>query len=399
MKNVKKNKSILIIVENLPLPFDRRVWQECMTLKEAGYGVLVICPKGKGYEKSYEQLNGVHIYRHPLPCEGSGAPGYLAEYSAALFWEFVLAFRVWRKHGFDAVQACNPPDLIFIAGLFFKVFMGKKFVFDHHDINPELYIAKFGRRDFFYRLMLILERLTFMSADMSIATNESYRKIAIARGRMDPEKVVVVRSGPCLERLKTAPPNPAWKNGRNFLVGYVGVMGAQEGLDHLLEAARILVKDKQRHDIQFVLVGGGTELKQLKALCTNMGLSDYVTFTGRVPDEVLLEVLCTSDICVNPDVATDMNDKSTMNKIMEYMALSKPIVQYDLTEGRFSAQEAALYARPNDIADFARKIEYLLDNPDKRASMGTFGRKRVCNELHWGIESQKYLSVYEKLFE
>ena len=398
MKKSQGKKSVLIIVENLPLPFDRRVWQECMSLREAGYTVSVICPKGKGYEKSYQELEGVYIYRHPLPHEGSGALGYLVEYSSALFWEFFLSLRVWRRHGFDVIQACNPPDLIFIIGLFYKIFMGKKFVFDHHDINPELYIAKFGRRDAFYRLMLLLERLTFMSSDMSIATNESYRAIAIERGRMDPEKVTVVRSGPNLERLKDTPPNFEWKNGRKFMVGYVGVMGAQEGLDHLLEAARMLVREKRRRDVQFVLVGGGTELEKLKEMSARLGLSDYVTFTGRVPDEVLLEVLCTADVCVNPDVANEMNDKSTMNKIMEYMALGRPIVQYDLTEGRFSAREASVYARPNDIADFAQKIEYLLDNLDKRTQMGAFGRKRVRKELHWGIESRKYLSVYERVF-
>ena len=397
MKKSQGKKSVLIIVENLPLPFDRRVWQECMSLSEAGYTVSVICPKGKGYEKSYQELEGVHIYRHPLPHEGSGALGYLVEYSSALFWEFFLSLRVWRRHGFDVIQACNPPDLIFIIGLFYKIFMGKKFVFDHHDINPELYIAKFGRRDALYRLMLLLERLTFMSADMSFATNESYRSIAIERGRMDPEKVFVVRSGPSLERLKDTPPNPEWKNGRKFMVGYVGVMGAQEGLDHLLEAARIMIREKQRQDVQFVLVGGGTELEKLKEISARLGLSDYVTFTGRVPDEVLLEVLCTADVCVNPDVANEMNDKSTMNKIMEYRALGRPIVQYNLTEGRFSAQEASVYARPNDVADFTEKIEYLLNNPDKRKKMSIFGKKRVHKDLHWGIESKKYQGAYEWL--
>ncbi len=395
----KRKKRILIIVENLPLPFDRRVWQEANTLKNAGYEVFIICPVGKGYEKRYEEINGIHIYRHPLPLEGSGVLGYVLEYSCALFWEFYLALKIFLKHGFDAIQACNPPDIIFIVGLFFKVFFRKKFVFDHHDINPELYLAKFGKKDIFYKIMLLLERLTFMCADLSIATNESYKKIAIERGKMDPKKVTVVRSGPSLERMKIVPPNPKWKKNRRFLVGYVGVMGKQEGIDHLLEVARILVYEKKRQDIQFVLIGDGTELQNLKKLCKDLKLEDYVTFTGRIPDEPMLEILNTADVCVNPDIPTEMNDKSTMNKIMEYMALGKPIVQYDLTEGRFSAQDASLYARPNDKYDFAEKIEWLLDHPEERKRRGQFGYKRVREELHWGVEAPKYLQVYETLFK
>lgn len=391
-------KSILIIVENLPLPFDRRVWQEANTLKDAGYQVSVICPTGKGYENRYEVLNGIHIYRHPLPLEANGALGYLIEYGSALFWEFKLASKVLRERGFDVIQACNPPDNIFIIGVFFKLFFGKKFVFDHHDINPELYIAKFGKKDIFYWLMVLWERRTFMTADCSIATNESYKEIAIKRGKMLPEKVTVVRSGPSLDRLKIVEPNPELKKNRTYAVGYVGVMGAQEGIDHLLEAARVLVYEKGRDDIHFLLVGGGTELNAMRSLSLNLGLADCVTFTGRVSDAEMLEALCTADVCVNPDIANDMNDKSTMNKIMEYMALGKPIVQYDLTEGRFSAQKASLYAEKNNPEDMAEKIEQLLDNDELRKEMGTFGRKRVTEELHWGIEAPKYLNVYDGLF-
>ncbi|WP_045216475.1 glycosyltransferase family 4 protein [Desulfonatronovibrio magnus] len=397
-KNHKK-KSVLIIVENLPLPFDRRVWQECLSLRQAGYQVCAICPKGRGYEKSYEELSGIHIYRHPIVLEGKGITGYLLEYSSALFWEFILAARIWKKHGFEVIQACNPPDLIFLIAIIYKYLLGKKFIFDHHDINPELYLAKFGRKDLLYRLMILLEKMTFSAADYSIATNESYKKIAIERGGMDGDRVFVVRSGPSLERFKPVPPNPAWKNGREYMVGYVGVMGCQEGLDHLLEAVGIVIQQKKRTDIQFVLVGGGTELEKLKMLCADMGFNDYVTFTGRVPDHVLAEVLCTADVCVNPDIANEMNDKSTMNKIMEYMALGKPIVQYDLTEGRRTALDASLYARPNDIVDFAAKITSLLSNPELRKRMGNFGINRVREELHWGIESVKYLEVYKLVLQ
>jgi glycosyltransferase involved in cell wall biosynthesis len=392
-----RGRKVLILVENLPSPFDRRVWQEANALKDAGYQVSIICPTGKGYEKRYEEIDGIAIHRYRLPVEAEGAKGYAIEYSAALFHTFRLAWKVLFTRGFDAIHACNPPDLFFLIGGFFKLF-GKKFVFDHHDINPELYEAKFGRRDFFWKLMVALERWTFRTADVSIATNESYRRIAIERGGMDPRRVFVVRSGPSLERLKIVPPVQSLKRGRSHLVGYVGVMGRQEGIDLLLKAARAIVYDHGRTDVHFGLVGGGTSLEEMKALAAELGVADYVTFTGRVPDAELLAMLNTADVCVNPDIANDMNDKSTMNKIMEYMALGKPIVQFDLTEGRFSAQEASLYARRNDPADMAAKILELLDDPARRARMGELGRRRVENELEWRYEVPKLLAAYESLW-
>jgi glycosyltransferase involved in cell wall biosynthesis len=389
-------RRVLIIVENLPCPFDRRVWQEATTLTAAGYRVSIICPKGPGYERSFEIIDGIAIYRHALPVEAAGVCGYIVEYCWALIAEFFLSLKVLRQRGFDVIHACNPPDTIFIIGVFYKLF-GKKFVFDHHDINPELYEAKFKRRDFFYRVMLALERWTFRIADVSIATNESYKRIAIERGGMPPDRVFVVRSGPDLQRLKIIPPVAALKHGRKYLVGYVGVMGKQEGIDLLLEAVRHLVHEKQRRDIHFGLIGGGTELESLRALAQRLGIADYVTFTGRVADHDLLAMLNTADICVNPDIANEMNDKSTMNKVMEYMALGRPIVQFDLTEGRVSAQEASLYARKNDPVDFADKIVALLDDAERRERMGRIGRQRVQDILSWEQEAPRLLHAYEAL--
>ncbi|MDE1900766.1 MAG: glycosyltransferase family 4 protein [Alphaproteobacteria bacterium] len=391
-------RKVLIIVQNLPVPFDRRVWQEASELTANGYKVSIICPVGRGFDKKRETIDGIAIYRHPLPFEAKGALGYLVEYSWSLFWEFVLACVVFFREGFDAIHACNPPDDIFIIGGFFKFLFGKKFLFDHHDINPELYEAKFHRRDFFYQIMLAWERLTFMTADISIATNESYRKIAIERGKMPPEKVFVVRSGPSLDRLKILPPVPALRHGKPFLVGYVGVMGQQEGIQYLIEAARHIVYDLGRRDIHFTLVGGGPSLHDFMRMTEDKQLTDYVDFTGRASEETLLNVLNTADICVNPDEANDMNDKSTMNKIVEYMAVGKPIVQFDLTEGRFSAREASLYARPNDAIDMAAKIIELIDDPQKRAAMGAAGRARVERELAWDYEAPKLLAAYDALF-
>lgn len=399
MASAGKPRKVLFIVENLPSPFDRRVWQEATTLRDAGYLVSIICPVGKGYESRFEVVDDIHIYRHPLPLEAEGALGYALEYSAALLWEFTLAWKVLFTRGFDAIHACNPPDLIFLVGGFFRLFLRKKFLFDHHDINPELYEAKFGRRDLFWKLMVLMERWTFKTAQVSIATNQSYRKIAVTRGGMPADRVHVVRSGPKLDRLRILPPVPALKKGRRFLVGYVGVMGKQEGIDYLLQAAAHIVHKLGRRDVHFGLVGGGTSLDEMKKLAVDLNVDDYVTFTGRVPDDELLAMLNTADVCVNPDVANDMNDKSTMNKIMEYMALGKPIVQFDLAEGRFSAQEASLYALANDPVDMANKIIELLDDPTARARMGAFGRHRVEHELEWRYEAPKLLAAYDQIFK
>jgi glycosyltransferase involved in cell wall biosynthesis len=374
------------------------VWQEATTLHGNGYDVAIICPTGKGCEALYEAIDGIHIYRYNLPTEAVGARSYIVEYSAALWHTFRLAWKVRRLHGFDVVHACNPPDLLFLVGGFFKLFCNAKFLFDHHDINPELYEAKFGRRGFWWKVMVWLERMTFRTADISIATNESYKRIAIERGGMAPEKVFLVRSGPKLDRLKILPPKPELRRGRRFLVGYVGVMGKQEGIDYLLKAVRHIVHRLGRTDVHFTLGGSGTSLEEMKQMAVDLGVADFVTFTGRVPDLEILEILNTADVCVNPDVANEMNDKSTMNKIMEYMALGKPIVQFDLTEGRFSAQQASLYARKNDEVDFAEKILELLANPDARARMGKYGRERVEKELAWEYEAPKLLAAYEAVF-
>ena len=323
---------------------------------------------------------------------------YLREYGAALWWETKLAWKIWRKHGFDVIQACNPPDLIFLVAWPFKLF-GKKFIFDHHDINPELYEAKFGRRDFFWRLMVLFEWLTFKTANVVICTNESYRAIAERRGGKKHEDTFVVRSGPDLTKLKHLPSDDRWRNGRKYLVGYVGVMGEQEGIDLLLESVRHIVRDKGREDIQFCLVGGGSSLDGLKQMAQDMRVAAYVTFTGRAPDEDLFSVLSSADVCVNPDRVNPMNDLSTMNKILEYMAFEKPIVQYDVKEGRFSAQESSLYAAENDPVDFAEKILELLADPERGKQMGATGRKRVEDELCWDMQIEPLLAAYDRALD
>jgi len=393
---VRKYGRVLIIVENLPCPFDRRVWQEARTLAAAGYQVSIICPKAPGYEEGFVQIDGIDIHRHRLPTEADGVLGYALEYSVALAMEFWLSLKVLFGRGFDIIHACNPPDTIFLLGGFYKLF-GKKFLFDHHDINPELYEAKFGKRGLGRRLLIALERMSFSTADMVISTNESYRQIAIDRGGKNPEDVFVVRSGPDLSRIRQVPANPALRKGRKYLVGYVGVMGKQEGIDLLLQAVQLIVHHLKRTDIQFGLVGGGTELTAMRELAKQLGVAEYVTFTGRAPDAELLEMLNTADICVNPDRANEMNDRSTMNKVMEYMALAKPVVQFDLTEGRVSAGDASWYARPNDVADLAQKIVALLGDENQRIHMGAIGRERVEQVLAWQHEAPRLLAAYEHM--
>jgi glycosyltransferase involved in cell wall biosynthesis len=397
-QDLARPRRVLIIVENLPVPFDRRVWSIATTLRRAGYVVSIICPKGRGYEASEETTDDIHIYRHPLPIEARGAAGYLIEYPTALFWEFVLSLKVAWRHGFDVIHACNPPDLIFLVALVYKIFGRKHFLFDHHDVNPELYEAKFGRRDLLWRFLLWAERLTFRAADVSIATNESYRRIAIERGRMSPDRVFVVRSGPAIDRVMAVPPAPRWRNGRPHMVGYVGVISQSEGLDLLLEAVEYITRTRNRDDVQFVVVGRGPDFQTIVALAEKMCLTDRVTFPGRVDDATLFEILSTADVCVNPDRVTKMNDMSTMNKIMEYMALGKPIVQFDVAEGRYSAQEASLYAAANDPIDFGNKILALIDDPHQRSRMGEYGRRRLQDVLAWHHQVPKLHEAYNALF-
>ncbi|QDL94800.1 glycosyltransferase family 4 protein (plasmid) [Paroceanicella profunda] len=397
-------RRVLIIVENLPVPFDRRVWLEARTLQAAGAVVSVICPLGPEAQARYECLEGIHVHRHPLT-QARGPAGYLREYAQALWWQGRLAWRVFRTEGFDTLQGCNPPDLIWLVALPFRL-MGRAYVFDHHDLSPELFDAKYpvpSRRPGRWlhaalrRGLGLAERLSFATADMVISTNESYRRIARTRGAKGPGAVVVVRSGPDLTRVRPMPPDPRWKAGRRHLVGYVGVMGAQEGLDLLLEAARHLVFDRGRRDLQFCLAGDGPERPALEALARALGLGEHVTFAGRLPDAELFEMLSTADLCVNPDRVTAMNDLSTMNKILEYMALSRPIVQFEVTEGRVSAGDAALYARPDDPRDFAACILTLLRDPGLRMRMGAIGRRRVETRFAWEHEAGRLVEAYRRI--
>ena len=392
---MSKAPGILIIVENLTVPLDRRVWQEARTLKEAGYTVSVVCPTGGKYTAPYEVLEGIHVFRHPLPYEADGALGYALEYSWALAWEFALSVKAYWKVGFDVVQACNPPDLLFLIAGFWKYIFGKRFVFDHHDINPELFEAKFGRQGRFHRLLLWLEKLTFKTADVSIATNETFKEIAIKRGGMPPERVFIVRSIPDLTRFKRIAPKIELKNGRKYLIGYVGIMGAQDGVDLLVEAMDDLVNAKGRRDVQCLIVGSGTELPRLQAMVAKKALNDFVTFSGFLSGEPLLQAFSTFDIGVIPDPKNTYNDKISMNKVFEYMTLGIPFVAFDLMETRKASGEAALYAANNDSSDLAAKMARVLDDTDLRGALSEEGTSRATALLKWESERARLLAAYE----
>jgi glycosyltransferase involved in cell wall biosynthesis len=385
----------LILVENLSVPFDRRVWQESLALRRAGFEVVVVCPRGRGRdEEPLEVSDGIAIHRYPLRAAAGGALGYVREYAAAFWHTFRLTQKLGREGRFDIVHACNPPDFLLIAALFQKR-RGTRFIFDQHDLVPELYLSRFrARRDLLYGLARMLERITFSLADVVIATNGSYRRVALTRGGKRPEDVFVVRSAPDLERFRPGDRNEQLKRGKRHLIAYLGVMGPQDGVDHALLALAALAKKRQ--DWHAVFVGDGDVRPAMVALSEELGLAGAVEFTGRIPDDELVQILRTADVCLAPDPKNPLNDVSTMNKIVEYMAMSRAIVSYDLLEARVSAADAAVYAKPNDEASFAAAIDDLLGHPERRERMGAAGRARVEHDLSWQRSERALLAAYER---
>lgn len=387
---------VLILVENLSVPFDQRVWREATALTEKGYQVRVICPKGKKFDTAaHEILQNVSIYRYNAWEAGEGFLAYLFEFAQALVKMSYLSVRVFFKEGFDVIQTCNPPDLLFLVALPYKI-LGKKLIFDHHDLSPETYLTKRKSQDsnLVHKVLLFFERMTFKTADVVISTNESYKAIAMRRGQVPAERIVIVRNGPDPKRIKVVPENPALRRGKPCLIYYIGTMGSQDGVDYLLRSAAYLLHDLKREDFHLMIMGGGTELENLKNYAKELKVDTVVTFTGRVPDADVVEALSTADLCVCPDPHTPLNDISTMNKTLEYMAVGKPIVSYDLKETRISAGEASLYAVPNDEQDFARKIAQLMDSPELRRRLGEIGRQRIQESLSWDHSKQKLYEAY-----
>jgi glycosyltransferase involved in cell wall biosynthesis len=384
----------LILVENLSVPFDRRVWQEARSLTTAGYAVTVICPQGLRHDtEAHVVIDDVEIHRYPLRAANGSALSYASEYAAALTRTASLIRKVSRSTGFDIVHACNPPDALILTAWSSRR-RGAALVFDHHDLVPELYLSRFGRGGLLHRATLVAERVAFRLADVVLSTNDSYRRIALSRGRKNPEDVFVVRSAPDLERFRPVPADESLRHGQRFLLAYLGVMGPQDGVDHALEALAAL--QRVRSDWRAIFVGAGDVFDDMRRLANELGLGHAVEFTGRMPDDDVIRILSSADVCLAPDPKNPLNDVSTMNKIIEYMALARPIVSYDLAEARVSAEDAAVYAVPNDVEDFARRIDELLDSPERRAEMGAAGRRRVADEISWQRSEEQLLAGYER---
>jgi glycosyltransferase involved in cell wall biosynthesis len=379
---VSTKPAVLILVENLPVPLDRRVWQESCVLRDAGYEVVVICPQMRGFNEPEEIIDGIHVYRHWIAEEANGVIGFLREYGSALWGEMRLSWKAWRRHRFRLVHLCNPPDLLFLVALPFKLFFKVRVIYDVHDVWPEMFEAKFGRRGVLYWAVRLAERLTYASADLVLATNESVRRVALERGKMPDQRVFVVRTAPNISTLNYQA-DPVLKKGRSYLVGYVGVMGDADGVDYLMDAAAHLVHTLGRADIQFLLMGTGPEHARLAARRDQLGLQNHVDLPGRVTNEFLFAALQTMDLGVSCDPINTYNDHCTMNKVLEYMTFAKPQVLFDLKEGRASAGGAAMYVGENSAIKLAEAIQDLLDDPVARERMGRLGQERIRTQLNW----------------
>ncbi len=387
---------VLVLVENLSVPFDRRVYQESRVLVEAGYQVTVICPRGTKQDREPEAVvDGIRVLRYPLRAATGGPVDYPREYLLALWHTLRLAWKVRRRGRIDVVHACNPPDLLFLVALTLRPF-GARFVFDHHDLVPELFLSRFeSGRNPLYWVSRVLERLTFALADGVISTNESYRDVAIRRGKVDPDRIAVVRSGPDLAKFVRRDPDPELHRGKTHLLAYLGVMGPQDGVDYALRALALL--RERRDDFHAIFMGGGDALEDMRRLATELGLDDVVEFPGRVPDEFVQRCLSTATLCLSPDPKNALNDVSTMNKVVEYMAMGRPMVSFDLKEARVSAADAAVYVADDDVAAFAEATDRLLDDPERREAMGRSGRARVEDVLSWEESTRRLLAFYEQL--
>lgn len=391
-----KGRGVLLLVENHSVPADRRVWGEAKSLLRAGYRVSVICPRGRHADREpCEMRDGIAIYRFPMPFDGPSRLDFVLEYTWALLACFGLSLRVWLQRGFDVLHVGNPPDLFFPLGWFFKIF-GKRFVFDQHDLCPETYLSKFptARKRLIYSLLLWAEKRSYRAADVVIATNESYRHVILTRGGVPDDRVFVVRNSPNLSLFHPRPPDPSLKRGFTHMVAFVGVMAQQDGVDYLLRAAHHVVHELQRHDVLFVLIGTGDTWEDLQKLHAELELERHVVFTGRIPDEPMLAYLATADVCASPDPYSPLNDISTMQKIMESMAMAKPIVSFDLKEARYSARDAAVYVGDNDYRAFGRAIVELLDDPQRRRRMGEAGLRRISGELAWERSEEHLIAAY-----
>jgi glycosyltransferase involved in cell wall biosynthesis len=388
---------VLIIIQNLWVPFDRRVWLECKALVASGYDVTVVCPKGPG-DPAYQVIDGVTVHQYKAYAPGGSKLGFVTEYAYSFLLTLRLVFRARKAGKFDVLQACNPPDIFWPIAMLLRRLDGTKFVFDHHDLCPELFQSRFGGTTSLpYKGLRFLERMTHRTADHVTSTNDSYRRIAITRSGKANHDVTVVRTGPDPEKLVRGSADEELRRGHRYLVTYIGVMGPQDGVDIVVRAADHIVNNLGRTDVAFTLMGGGDSFDEVVALRDELGLGEYIEFTGRVPDETVRAVMSTADVGLSPDPKNPLNDVSTMNKTMEYMAFELPVVAFDLVETKVSAADAAVYVEPNDVAQYGEAIVDLLDDEVRRRRMGKLGRERVEQVLAWKHQQTAYLEVYDQL--
>lgn len=387
---MKKNSG-LILIEDGSFTFDNRVKRQVGALCNDGWNMSVICPKYKE-DPFFKQINEkLCVYFYPKP-NALGTLGHILEHFISLFFMTILTLWVYLVHRFSIIQGCNPMDITWIIAAPYKIF-GIKYIFDQHDLSPELFQSRNNKyyQSRLYKILLWLEKKSYDYADIVLATNFSYKNVAIKRGGKDPKQVIVVRNGPTLTQFVIKTNNT--KN-KNFLIGYIGNMNAQDGVNHILDVAYHIIFKNNITDITFVLIGGGSSQPGLVKLSKKMGLEKWITFTGRISDSDMLVWLNKCNICVQPDPKNVLNDVSTMNKVLEYMALAKPIVAFDLKETRVSCGNAALYATENNTTDMAEKILYLKANPKIRESMGKLGRLRIENQLAWKYSIPHLLKAY-----
>jgi glycosyltransferase involved in cell wall biosynthesis len=394
-----KPAKILMVIENCPVPADSRVWAEAVALHNQGYEVTVIGPKGDTYDtEKYVCLNGIHLYRYTLPSYTNKYLTYVWEYGLSMFHTWWLSLYVLGKHGFDIIHVANPPDMFFILHWFYRL-LGKHFIFDQHDLSPEVFQVKFGKKSgFLNRVLLWMEQRSYRASTVVLTTNESQKQVAINRGKCNPDRVYVVRNGPKLDRLQRQPAQPDLKQGFTYLLAYIGAMEVQDGIDYALRAMHELVHSRGRRDTLLVLMGDGGHLPILRQLAHELDIEEYTHFTGWVRDPIILPYLSTADVGLCPDPANGLNEYCTMVKSMEYMAMGLPMVSFDLPETHYTAQDAALYATPNDISEFATQIERLLDDPDLRRDMAQRARILIDQRLNWDYDKQNLLRAYASIF-
>jgi glycosyltransferase involved in cell wall biosynthesis len=392
-----KLKRCVIVVENLPVPLDRHVWQQAQALRDAGWRVSVICPTGPSAQAIRETLDGIEIYRHPLITEGRSFWGHVLEYASASFHEARLLLRLAVSGGFDVIHACNPPDFLFLLALPYKIF-GVKFVFDHHDLAPELFETLYGG-GFVHRLLLRLERWSFEAADVVLSSNETFRELAIARGGRAVEDVFVVHTIPDAAHLRLTAPDTTARAGQRLVLGYLGIIGQQDGVDHLLEAARILRFEYGLTDFQVVIVGDGPALPGLRELASRLQLSSFVTFRGYLLGEALAAQVSDFDIGVIPDPRNPFNDKLSMNKVFEYSALGIPIACYSLRENVRLLADAGTYAEGDRPTDLAAALATLMADDELRQTKAAQSKQAARDKFDWARESASLLAAYDQLME